>query len=109
MQVVSKVIRLDLNYASEVSHVYQKDRAGNVSLTNEVELLFDKTPPSVPTAPDIASVLDNYYRSNNLSKPWERPGKGIVWTDIFQYNNSNLTQTEKFVSLAIALPNTGSK
>ena len=24
MQVVSKVIRLDLNYASEVSHVYQK-------------------------------------------------------------------------------------
>lgn len=92
-----------------VSHVYQKDRAGNVSLTNEVELLFDKTPPSVPTAPDIASVLDNYYRSNNLSKPWERPGKGIVWTDIFQYNNSNLTQTEKFVSLAIALPNTGSK
>ncbi len=90
------------------AYVSQNDRSGNVSTTALVDLLFDKTPPSVPSSSDITAKLDGYYTSNNLSKPWDRQEKGIVWTDIYSFNSGTQTQTAKFLTLAIALPSSGS-
>ena len=60
-------VQLDLLPEGELTAlIYQKDRAGNVSQTSSNDLVYDKTPPDIPSPQQISSTISQFYSPHHL-------------------------------------------
>ena len=79
--------------------IFQTDRAGNVSDSQNVSIKLDTTPPSNPSSAEIQTV-----NSANTSVDTSN----LKWGDLYSYDNVKGVATSKTLSLNIAIPKDGS-
>lgn len=90
--------------------VSQTDAAGNTSVPVSHSVFMDITPPSSPSAANLAAA--NAYNTS-LERRWNftdeatRPLPGLRWIDLYEDSNGDGIVEEKIIEVAVALPANG--